>query len=218
MKIERILDNLNSLEKNSFLKIIDNIKAGNPKNSKEIDKILSDNSNNLKGVDSINIAKIFDLVKDEFAQTVKTEFVNTTSQLDILIDILINDGNNILKQDWLAKLYERELTIIRKRTKELKVQLETDNLEIEAGRKRDYLIYKACVETAYNNDYDNNRDSKITDDELSILLTLSNQLELSQEEVKLINYLIIPPEKYDIDSVTTSLKNMGVVFFRKRIT
>lgn len=216
MKLEKILDNLNSLEKNSFLKIIDNIKAGNPKNSKEIDKILSDNSNNLKGVDSINIAKIFDLTKDEFAQTVKAEFVNTTSQLDILIDILIKDGNNILKQDWLARLYEKELANIKKRTKELKTQLDADSTEIEEGRKRDYQIYKACVETAYNNDHDNNRDSKITDDELSILLTLTKQLELSQEEVKLINYLIIPPVKNDIDSVTTALKNIGVVFYSKK--
>lgn len=216
MKLEKILDNLNSLEKNSFLKIIDIIKSSTPKNSKEIDKILSDNSTNLKGVDSINIAKIFDLVKDEFAQTVKAEFVNTTSQLDILIDILIKDGNNILKQDWLGKLYEKELVNIKKRTKDLKTQLEADKSEIDEGRKRDYQIYKACVETAYNNDYDNNRDSKITDDELSILLTLTSQLELSQEEVKLINYLIIPPEKSDMENVTTFLKNIGVIFFSKK--
>lgn len=216
MKLEKILDNVNSLEKNSFLKIIDNIKSCNPKNSKEIDKILSDSSNNLKSVDSINIAKVFNLIKDEFAETVKAEFVNTTSQLDILIDIIIKDGNNILKQNWLATLYEKELTKIKKRTKELKTQLEADKSEIDEVRKRDYLIYKACVETAYNNDYDNNRDSKITDDELSILLTLTHQLELSQEEVKLINYLIIPPEKSDIDVVTTFLKNIGVIFYSRK--
>ena len=117
MKLEKILDNVNSLEKNSFLKIIDNIKSCNPKNSKEIDKILSDSSNNLKGADSINIAKVFDLIKDEYAETVRAEFVNTTSQLDILIDIIIKDGNNILKQDWLGRLYEKELAKIKKRTK-----------------------------------------------------------------------------------------------------
>ncbi|GAF01513.1 hypothetical protein [Saccharicrinis fermentans] len=216
MKLEKILDNVNSLEKNSFLKIIDNIKSSNPKNSKEIDKILSESNNNLKGVDSINIAKVFDLVKDEFAATVKAEFVNTTSQLDILIDILIKDGNNVLKQDWLARLYEKELVNIKRRTKALKAQLESDKSDIDDVRKRDYQIYKACVETAYTNDRDHNLDSKITDDELSILLTLTKQLELSQEEVKLINYLIIPPEKSDIDHVTTFLKNIGVVFYSKK--
>ncbi len=216
MKLEKILDNVNSLEKNSFLKIIDNIKSCNPRNSKQIDRILSDSSNNLKSVDSINIAKVFDLVREEFAETVKAEFVNTTSQLDILIDIIIKDGNNILKQDWLARLYEKELANIKKRTRELKIQLEADKSEFDEVRKRDYLIYKACVETAYNNDHENNRDSKITDDELSILLTLTHQLELSQEEVKLINYLIIPPEKLDIENVISSLKNIGVVFYSKK--
>ncbi len=216
MKLEKILDNINSLEKNSFLKIVDNIKSSNPKNSKEIDKILSESSNNLKSVDSINIAKVFSFIKDEFAETIKAEFVNTTSQLDILIDILIKDGNNILKQDWLARLYERELLNIKKRTKALETQLEAEKSEIDINRKRDYRIYKACVEKAYTNDGKNNRESKITDDELSILVTLTHQLELSQEEVKLINYLIIPPQKADIDTVITFLKNIGVIFYSKK--
>ncbi len=216
MKLEKILDIVNSLEKNSFLKIIDNIKSSNPKNSKEIDNILSDSSNNLKSVDSKNIAQVFDLVKCEFANTVRAEFVNTTSQLDILIDILIKDGNSILKHEWLGRLYERELANIKKKTNKLKIQLESEKSEIEEVRKRDYKIYKACVENAYINDEKNNRESKITDDELSILITLTNQLELSQEEVKLINYSIIPPVKTDTDSVITFLKNIGVIFYSKK--
>lgn len=216
MKLEKILDNVNSLEKNSFLKIIDNIKSCNPKNSKEIDRILSETSNDLKSVDSINIARVFNLVKNEFAEIVKSEFVNTTSQLDILIDIIIKDGNCILKQNWLAKLYEKEIETIKKRTQQLKVQLEAEKSEIEESRKRDFEIYKVCVETAFRNDTFNNRDSKITDDELSILIALAKKLELSQEEIKLINYLIIPPVKLDIESVITSLKNTGVVFYSKK--
>lgn len=50
MKLEKILDKVNSLEKNSFLKIIDNIISDSPKNYKEIEKILSENNNNLKGI------------------------------------------------------------------------------------------------------------------------------------------------------------------------
>ena len=121
MKLERILENLNSLEKNSFLKIIDNIKLSNPKNNKEIDKILSNINYDLKNADSINIAKVFELISDEFADTVKAEFLNTSSQLDIFIDILIRDGNNIMRQDWLNILYEKELDKIKARTKELNI-------------------------------------------------------------------------------------------------
>lgn len=216
MKLEKILDNVNSLEKNSFLKIVDNIKSCNPKNSKEIDKILSDGSYDLKSVDSINIAKVFNLIKTEFGETVKAEFVNTTSQLDILIDIISRDGNGILKREWFGKLYEKELSNINKRTKLLQAELNFDKSELDEQRRRDYNIYKACVQTAYTNDNQNNRENKITDDELSILLTLTKQLELSQEEVKLINYMTIPPEKIDIDSVINFLKNIGVIFYSKK--
>ena len=216
MKLEKILENVNSLEKNSFLKIIDNIKSSNPKNSKEIEKILSDKSYDLKAADNINIAKVFSLIESEFAETIVDEFVNTTSQLDILIDILIKDGNNVLRQDWLIRLYEKELAKINKRTQNLKMLLDSDKSELDETRKRDYNIYKACVETAYTNDIKNNRDAKITNDELSILITLTRQLELSQEEIKLINYLIIPPVKLPIDSVITFLKNVGIIFYSKK--
>jgi hypothetical protein len=216
MKLEKILDKVNSLEKNSFIKIVDSIKSSNPKNSKEIDKVLTDSNTELKNVDSINIVKVFNLTKSEFAETVKIEFVNTTSQLDILIDIIIKDGNCILKQNWLAKLYEKELQNIKKRIQELKAQLESEKSYIDESRKRDYEIYKACVETAYTNDLLNNRDKRITDDELSILLTLAKKLELSQEEIKLINYLIIPPVKMDIDSIISMLKNIGIVFYSRK--
>ena len=216
MKIEKILDNVNSLDKNAFLKIIDNIISCNPKNNKEIDKILSDNKQDLKSADNINIAKVFGLITEEFTDTVLAEFVNTTSQLDILIDIISRDGNAILKREWLGQLYEKEINNIKKKTLRLKKELESEKSEIGEQRIRDYNIYMACVQTAFSNDIKNNREAKITDDELSILLTLSHKLELSQEEIKLINYLVIPPEKLDIDKVIGSLRNIGVIFYSKK--
>ncbi len=216
MKLEKILDNVNSLEKNSFLKIIDNIISNNPKNYKEIEKILSENNNNLKGIDNINIAKVFNLLTDEFSEVIKQEFVDTTSQLDILIDIIIRDGNSLMKEDWFASLYEREIKNIKKKTNELNKQLESDKSEIESQRKRDYLIYKACVNTAFFNDNESNRDTKITSDELSILLTLSHELRLSQEEIKLINYIVIPPVKLQIEQVINDLKVIGLIFYSKK--
>ena len=216
MKLEKILDNLNSLEKNSFIKIIVNIIANNPKNIKEVEKILSDSDKELKSADSVNISKIFKLVESEFADIILSEFVNTTSQLDILIDILTRDGNNIMKQNWFARLYETELRTIRKKTKTLKDSLKDNKNEISSTRIRDYKIYEACLRTAYLNDEENNREAKITDDELTILITLSNKLELSQEEIKLINYTIIPPVKKEIDDVINELKNIGVVFYSKK--
>ena len=217
MKLEKILGNLNSLEKNSFIKIIDNIISNSPKNSKTIDRILADtDKSELKNLDNVVISKIFNLIETEFSQLIKAEFVNTSSQLDILSDIITRDGNCIMKQDWFARLYENELKNITKKIKDLQKELENPKSDLSENRKRDYKIYQSCVHTAFHNDIENNREAKITDDELSILLTLSHELELSQKEIKLINYLILQVKKVEIDTVITELKNLGVIFYSKK--
>ncbi len=216
MKLEKILDNLGSLEKNSFIKIIDNIISKSPNNIKEIEKILSVSDKGLKSVDSQNIAKIFELIEEEFTETIRCEFVDTSSQLDILIDIITRDGNNIMKQDWFSRLYEQELKKIKKKINELKTSISSEKSDLTEERLRDYNIYKSCVETAYFNDLENNREPKITDDELSILLTLADKLELSQVEKKLINYLVVPVKQLEIDTIIGNLKNIGVIFYSKK--
>jgi hypothetical protein len=216
MKLEKVLDKLNSFEKNSFLKIIDSILSNYPKNEKEIEKILSETDKELKNVDNINISKVFNYVKDEFEEFVKNEFTKTSSQLDVLIDIISREGNAIMKQDWFSRLYEKELEKINKNVKQFKLQIESDKSELSLNRRRDYTVYKNCLHTAYFNDEVNNQDKKITLDEQSILETLASELGLSQEEVKLINYTILPIEKHGIDEVINDLKNIGVIFFSKK--
>lgn len=216
MKLEKILDHLNSFEKNAFLKIIDGIIADKPKHAKAIDEILMESSGELKNVDNANVAKVFALVEEEFAETLKAEFVNIGSQLDILIDIVSRDGNCIMKQDWFSRLYEKELAALKKRLGVFRASLESEKADISEQRRRDYRIYLNCLKTAYINDEANNQERKVTSDELSILLTLANQLGLSQEEVKLINYLIIPVKRLEIDTVINELKSIGAVFYSKK--
>ncbi|MCK7591452.1 hypothetical protein M0G43_12770 [Subsaxibacter sp. CAU 1640] len=216
MKLESILDRLGSLEKNSFIKIIDYIISQNPKNAKQIEKILSSSDKGLKSVDNMNVANIFNLTYDEFSEYISCEFQETTSQLDILIDIIIRDGNCIMKQDWFSRLYENEIKNLKAKIKSLNAELESDKSQISDARKRDFRIYKACLNTAYHNDIANNRDAKITSDEQDIILTLSSQLGLSQEDVKLINYSILPIKKMEILDVINNLKNLGVIFFSKK--
>ncbi len=216
MKLEKILDKLGSLEKNSFIKIIDHIISKNPKNSKEIEKILSSSDKGLKSVDSLNISNIFTLISTEFTEHLKCEFQEANSQLDILIDIIIRDGNCLMKQDWFSRLYDTEIKNLKGKIKTLSAELENDKSELSESKKRDYRVYKACLSKAYTNDIGNNRDAKITSDELSIILTLSKQLGLSQEDIKLINYAILPIKKADIQDVINNLKNIGVVFYSKK--
>jgi len=216
MKLEKMFDILNSFEKNAFLKIIDSIIADSPKNAEEIDKILSEKSKELKNIDTINVAKVFNLVENEFTEYVKNEFCNSTSQLDILTDIIIKDGNCIMKQDWLARLYENELINFNKKINMFQKAFDGANSEIDEQRKKDYKIYKACINTAYNNDLELNQDAKITLDEQSILLTLSQQLELSQEEIKLLKYMIVPIKKLTIDTLINDFKQIGIIYYSKK--
>lgn len=216
IKLEKILDRLNSIDKNYFIKVIDHIISNEPKHIKEINKILSSADKGLKSVDNQNISNVFSLIEDEFFDYLKFEFQNTSSQLDVLIDILIRDGNCIMKQDWFSRLYEVEIKTLKAKIKKTNEEFQNEKSEISEERKRDYKIYKACLSTAYENDLVNNREAKITSDELSIIVTLSNELELSQEEIKLINYSILPIKKADVMEVITNLKNIGVIFYSKK--
>lgn len=216
MKLEKVLDCLNSLEKNAFLKIIDGIISDNPKNARDIDKILSDKSKELKEQDSINISKIFTLIEGEFVELIRQETANITSQLNTLSEIIIRDGNCIMSRDWFNKLYDKQLSDLNKKNEHFKKSLENDGLKINEERRRDYKIYQSCLKTAYFNDFDLNQDPKITSDEQSLLFTLSQSLELSQEEIKLINHTILPINKLSIDEAISNLKNIGVVFYSRK--
>jgi len=216
MKLEKVLDCLNSFEKNSFLKIIDSIIQSKPKNASEIDKILSDKSKDLKNIDNINIAKVFYFLEDEFSEHLNEEFITTTSQLDLLIDIIIRDGNCIMKQDWFSHLYDIEVKSIQSKKNAFEKSYFSEKIQSDDPRSRDYKIYKECIEAAYKNDLLYNREPKITSDEQSILSTLSRGLELSQESVKLIHYLIVGLKKEDIDTLINNLRNIGIVFYSKK--
>ncbi|MFC4870772.1 hypothetical protein [Negadavirga shengliensis] len=216
MKLEKILENLNSFEKNPFLKIIDGIVNEKPNNAREVDQILSENNKDLKSIDNLNIARVFSLIEAEFTSYIRREFNHTTSQLDILVDIISREGNSIMKQDWFARLYEKELKELEKHLKVFKAGLYDEKSDFDTGRRRDYLIYLACLRTAYHNDELNNQDNKVTTDEQSILNTLANQLELSQEEIKMINYLIVPVQKLEIETIINDLKSTGAIFYSKK--
>lgn len=216
MKLEKVLDELNSFEKNSFLKIIDSLISDSPKQLKQIENILSQSERELKNIDNINIAKVFNLLQIEYIQFIRSEFLNTTSQLDILIDIISKEGNAIMKLDWFSRLYEIELKKINEKVDYYKKVLEKGNKDIDDERLRDYRIYLNCLRTAYHNDELNNQEKKITSDEQSILITLSKQLDLSQEEIKFINYQIVPIKKLDIESIINELKSIGVIFYSKK--
>lgn len=213
MKLEIVLNYLNSFEKNSFLKVIDSIISNKPKNLNAINKILNQLDGRLKNADNQSVSQVLKLVEAEYSQIVKDEFLNTVSQLDILIDIISRDGNSLMKREWLGTLYEKEIKKIKAKLKDFKTLLDSDENE---GRLRDYRVYSECLKVAYTNDRENNQENKITKDEQSILITLANQLELSHEEIKLINYSILPLKKLDLDEIIKYLTSIGVIFYSRK--
>jgi hypothetical protein len=167
-------------------------------------------------MDTANIVEIFELIQEEFKEYLEHELLNTTSQLDLLSDILVRDGNSKVQIDWFARLYENEIKSLNKKSKEFAKNLESENSELSQIRIRDYKIYKTCLETAYTNDDLNNQSRKISWDEQSILNTLSSELSLSHEELKLINNLIIKITPKNIQDVINDLKSIGVIFYSKK--
>ncbi len=212
MRISEILNLVNTFEKNNFLRVVDQIISEKPRGHKEIEKILSQIDGQIKNADNLSVENIFNLVAEEYKSYIQSEFQTATSQLDIIVDILIRDGNSLMSREWLLKLYEKELKSIKSKVKELSGQIESG----EDERLRDYRIYRNCVQVAFTNDETNNRDKRITSDEQSILNVLVDGLELSHEEVKLINYSVVPLKKLEIDDLVTFLVKAGVVFYSKK--
>jgi hypothetical protein len=217
MKLEKILGQLNSFEKNQFLKVITSLIEAPTKRADEVNKILITGDRDLKNIDNLNIVSVFNLIEDEFAEYIKAEFSEVDSQFDILIDILIRDGNSIMSRDWFNKLYEDEIKLLKIKIQEFQTEIESEKSSIDLARIRDYKIYMACVKSAYSNDQKRNLDKKITWDEQELLFTLSNSLELSQEEIKLINYSVLGIDKRDIEQNINDLKNLGILFYSKKL-
>lgn len=216
MKLERILERLNSLEKGQFLKIINNLSAAE-KNNPKLDAILSRADSNLKNADALQVTQAFEALADRFVDFVMEDYSKVSSQLDILLNIITRDGNCIMRLDWFAKLYDDEIKKQKKAIQVFKEDVTADKPSMDASRVRDYKVFAACLRTAYFNDKVSNFSPKITSDEQSILDSLANVLELSLDERTMIKYSVLEIKKNsNIDDVVSELKEKGLIFLSKK--
>lgn len=216
MKLERILERLNSLEKGQFLKIINNLSAAE-KNNPKLEAILSRADSNLKNADALQVTQAFEALADRFVDFVMEDYSKVSSQLDILLNIITRDGNCIMRLDWFAKLYEEEIKKQKKAIDAFKEDVNADKPSMDASRVRDYKVFAACLRTAYFNDSASNFSPKITSDEQSILDSLAKALELSLDERTMIKYAVLGIKKNsNIDDVVTELKEKGLIFLSKK--
>ena len=216
MKLEKILEKLNSLEKGPFLKIINNLSSAEI-NNPQLESILSRSDSNLKNADALQITQAFEALSSRYVDYIRDDYTKVSSQLDILLNIITRDGNCIMRPDWFAKLYEDEVKKQKKFIEAFKADLNADKPSVNADRVRDYKIYSTCLRTAYFNDIEANFSPKITSDEQSILDSLAKALELSQDERTMIKYAVLGIKKAaTIDEVIAELKEKGLIFLSKK--
>ena len=216
MKLERILERLNSLEKGQFVKIINNL-SSEEKNNPKLEAILSQADSNLKNADAIQLTQAFEALAERYVSFVMEDYSKVSSQLDILLNIITRDGNAIMRLDWFAKLYEEEIKKQKKAIEAFKADVTAEKPSMEVSRVRDYKIFAACLKTAYFNDVESNFSPKITPDEQSILDALAGCLELSLDERTMIKYSVLGIKKAsNIEDVVAELKDKGLIFLSKK--
>lgn len=216
MKLEKILEKLNSLEKGQFLKIINNLSSAE-KNNPQLDAILSRADSNLKNADAVQVTQAFNALANRYLEFIMEDYSKVASQLDILLNIITRDGNCIMRLDWFAKLYDDEIKKQKKAIEAFKADVNAEKPTMEESRVRDYKIFAACLKTAYFNDVASNFSPKITPDEQSILDELAKALELSLDERTMIKYAVLGIKKAsNIDDVVSELKEKGLIFLSKK--
>ncbi len=216
MKLERILERLNSLEKGQFLKIINNLSA-EEKDNPQLEAILSRADSNLKNADAIQVKQAFDALSNRYVEFVMEDYSKVSSQLDILLNIITRDGNCIMRLDWFAKLYDEEVKKQKKAIEAFKEDVNADKPSMDASRVRDYKVFATCLRTAYFNDSASNFSPKITADEQSILDSLAKALELSLDERTMIKYSVLGIKKVtNIEDVVAELKEKGLIFLSRK--
>ena len=216
MKLERILERLNSLEKGQFIKIINSL-SSEEKNNPKLEAILSQADSNLKNADAIQLSQAFEALANPYVAYVMEDYSKISSQLDILLNIITRDGNCIMRLDWFSKLYDEQISKMKKAIETFKADVTAEKSSMDPARVRDYKTFAACLRKAYFNDTEMNFSPKITPDEQSILDTLAESLGLSLDERTMIKYSVLGIKKVqNIDDVVSELKDKGLAFLSRK--
>ena len=216
MNLLKVLSKVNQIEKISFLKILDGFCAESRKITPQVDQILTQSANQLKNVDDANIVKLFNLLNDKYSKHLEEKIKFSNYQLDIIIEIFVRDGNQMMSREWFHKLYNQAVANLKSRINTISSQINKDKGDLPPQRKRDYYVYRTCVKIAYENDLVVNRDQHLSWEEKTILHTLSRSLELSNEEERTIAYSVVPLKKHNVDDIISELKDAGIIFFNRK--
>ncbi|MDD4181788.1 MAG: hypothetical protein PHE87_09170 [Victivallaceae bacterium] len=205
MKLVKIFDIVNQIEKSSFFKLLDSF----------CDLIKTSEGMCIPdgGAKSVNDAYVIKELFDKLSGLYQDDLslrIEFDPQLLLLVNIIVRDGNAVLERNWLEQLYKNEHRKLAEDIKRIR-DIAPDN-----PRFRDYKIFRACVSEAYNNDERANRECQVTRDEKSILNVLAREFEFSHVEALTLYASETPIPLLDIDNLIGLIKDSGIGFYSKK--
>ena len=216
MKLTQVLSSINQVEKSKFISCLDKLCSSAIPNDKKLAKSVGKIEGQIKNASGSEITTLFSLVSSHFKDAVQEQIAMSGAQIGLLVNILTKDGNSVARTSWIESLYNKEWGQLNNSSKVIEQEIEGSKGSDEFCRGTFLSIYKDCLSVAYFNDLKINRESRISDDERSILNTLADRLNISMDEASAIEHLIDPvPQNNSLDGLNT-LREMGVLFVNRK--
>lgn len=216
MKLNQILSIVNQVEKAKFISSLDKLCGEAAQTDKKLAKRIESIDGQIKHASGNDISALYSAVKDYFRESVKTQILMSSAQINLLVNILSRDGNCVARLVWIENLYANEWNEINELASSLKAEMADTESSESFNRAKTLRIYFSCMQEAYQNDSRSNRENKITDDERGILNVLSHQLGLTIDECAGIEHLVNPICKDGVLDSLTQLRDMGLLFISKK--
>ncbi len=217
MNLHQVLGHVNQIEKSKFINCLDKVSSEAIGKDKDLAQRVANIDGQLRTASGSEITHLFSAASKHFEIFVRDQISLGGPQVSLLVNILSRDGNSVARISWIERLYSNEHKRMDKLSKEILKEIKgAENSNDFNCRSLRLLIYKDCFESAYNNDLRQNREQKVSDDERIILNMLSNRLGITKDETFAIENLICPVSKNDVQLALNFLREIGVIFVKRK--
>jgi len=214
MKLNQVLTHTNQVERSKFINCIDKL-CQDSKDDKALSNQLDKIDGQLKAASGNEITQLFGLVKGHFKKFIQEQIALGGPQVSLLINILSRDGNCIATVPWIESLYAKEYKEINELSSDISKQIsESDSVDFD--RIARLKLYRDCMHAAFSNDLKSNRAAKVSEDERTVLNTLSEGLKLSREEIYALEHSVDPIPELGIDAALEYLRENGIILVNRR--
>jgi predicted nuclease of predicted toxin-antitoxin system len=216
MKLNQVLSIVNQVEKSKFITSLDKLCFDAAKSNKKLAKRIDNIDGQIKNASGSEITQLYSAVRDFFRVSVKEQIMMNSAQINLLVNILSRDGNCVARISWIESLYAKEWSALQTLAGGLHAEMQINDGGSINDRSKVLTIYHACMKEAYANDKRVNRDSKVTDNERSMLNVLSAHLRLTTDDCAALEHLVDSIPKDGVLDALNILRDMGVVFISKK--